>query len=341
MRGTLQAMRVGLNTLVLGVAVACNRGVKHDVPPISDAGAQAPYAPPAEPPRPDATSPCDRLRNHERLGVDSEKDDMDQPEVTLPRFACDAVSGWAARWDPDADAGGYEGTYTLLRDGATAGVLRWSTRAGGSHPLWPPSMDTYDFDHDGEPEFFSPLRYHAGARDPVMALGFVTLKGGRVELYAPAMRLPIDHLEDVDEDGRPDLVLEYVVGPGHRCDWHVDGGGGPDIVTLVAHTLTDGTFSLGDGVARTQLAARYGCSGAPVHAINLSDGGSGGEAPAIEEASIVCARVWGVPKEAVMGELDRVCGPYTSQTRACRGPCRYLEDARQFVRFEPPVTFGK
>jgi hypothetical protein len=324
---------------VLG-AVGCNRAAKQPAP-TSSASAQPPGGTAAESFPPAATSACDRLLHHEQLGIDSEKDDMDQPDVTLPRFACDRTSGWAARWDPDTDAAAYSGAFTLLRESSSAGVVRWSVFADGSRPLWPASLDAYDFDHDGEPELIAALRTHAGARDPVFALGFVTFKSGRVEPYAPAIGMPIDRLEDIDHDGRPDLVLEYVVGRGHRCDWAVDGGGGPDIVTLVAHTLADGSFSLSDGVAQTQFAERYGCTRAPSGTVHVSDGGSGADAPSIVEASIVCARLWGVAADAVMGELDRVCAPYASQTRACRGPCRYVEDARQFARFEPPVTFGK
>jgi len=242
------------------------------------------------------------------------------------------------RWDPELD-GGASATFTVLHDDGSGSVVRWSTKAPPKErPLWPPSLEVHDYDGDGVPELFSGLQYGGGAREWVRARAFVTFKNGRITPYSPASGLPIDHLEDVDHDGRPDLVVEYDVGHGHRCDLHIDGAGGPDLVTLVAHGLPDGTFSMSDAVARSELAKREKCTTAPAHIVTISPTIDGGEPPSIVEEDIVCARMWGTAKDVILNEVETVCAPYASQTSGCTGPCRYIEDVRQLARFDPPIT---
>jgi hypothetical protein len=199
--------------------------------------------------------------------------------------------------------------------------------------LWPPSLEVHDFDGDGDPELFTTLEYGAGASEWVVARLFVTYKNGRVTPYAPATGLPVARFEDVDKDGRPDLVLEYEVGHGHRCDVE---GSVPQIVTLIAHTRADGTFSLSDAVARSELAKRFKCTGLPAHVVTLPADIDAGDT--ISEKPIVCARLWGAKKDDVLAEIESVCAPWAAQTNTCHGPCRYIEDMQKLAQFDPPVT---
>jgi hypothetical protein len=320
---------------LLGGCRACDDKAARDTPPAQaiakDAATEVPPAPP-DATSFDAMTSCDRMRDLEGLKAEAEEDANDFGA----RFACDRAkqSGWAVRRDMDVDAG--QGTFTALHAGKGAAAPRSSAPPDTArNATWPPSLEVYDFDGDGEPELFTALLMGGGAREWIVSRLFVTYKNGVVAPYARADGLPVDHFEDVDKDGRPDLVLEYEAGQSHLCDVE---GSVPKMVTLVAHTLADGTFSLTDAVARGELAKRFACKGMPARVVQLpADADAGGT---IAETTIVCGRLFGAKKEDVVAEIDRVCAPYATETYNCRGPCRYVEDMHVLAKFDPPVTFS-
>ena len=104
----------------------------------------------------------------------------------------------------------------------------------------------FDFDGDGEDEVF--VATHIGTKDLTHEAEGVLLawKGGKIGPYEPAASLKIHALDDIDADGRPDLVLDTF-----KTTQPDDKGGRNPATTLraLAHSLPDGSFSTKDAVA--------------------------------------------------------------------------------------------
>jgi hypothetical protein len=171
-----------------------------------------------------------------------------------------------------------------------------------------------DYDGDGEYEILltHDARQHEGG--PEHEALVLKYKAGVLGPYAPAAGIAIDHAEDVDGDGRADLVSpgrysnvtsEDVFGNG----WPV----GPAI--FVWHSEPDGTFREG-GPASIAFAKKR-CPSRP--AVVLADEHFGrGDSDAL---AIVCARLWGAPAEEIERAWDRVCANHEAggDPLACQG----------------------
>jgi len=102
----------------------------------------------------------------------------------------------------------------------------------------------FDFDGNGEDEVYvNPLSNALGGTKGGALLAW---KGGKIGVYEPASSFRIHALEDVDADGRPDLVLDtfkttYVDEKLARVPATTLRG--------LAHSLPDGSFSTKDAVA--------------------------------------------------------------------------------------------
>ncbi len=115
----------------------------------------------------------------------------------------------------------------------------------------------FDYDADGVPEVgvFQTSWHHT--MPPQVVLGVWTVEQGRVVPYGPADGLSAVGVADVDNDGRPDLLLDSrreFLGPG-GCSYSGDlscmaeshSSLQPD---GVAHALPNGSFSTKDAIAR-------------------------------------------------------------------------------------------
>jgi hypothetical protein len=149
-----------------------------------------------------------------------------------------------------------------------------------------------DLDHDGDPEAF--VNAVASCNAPGGQLTeLLTFRGGAIVTYPPAAGFEQIALEDVDEDGVPDLltsgpytVVTYPLGPSY-----------PLRGFFVAHCKANGTFSLDDEVARAALARR--CAGRDVTTLPWSDDLFVG---------VACARAKGASPEETLRAVPGACG---------------------------------
>jgi hypothetical protein len=142
--------------------------------------------------------------------------------------------------------------------------------------------------------------------------------------YAPARGLRIDELHDVDGDGRPDAVVAIDLGGFKGCDFCASSSLEE---RFAAHALRDGTFSLTDEVAKQYVRAR--CSSKPSPPFIRR-----GE---ISSQTIACARIWGVPRKALLARLHAECASHAHDAEQCQGPCRYLGMMEAMAALEPPT----
>ena len=112
---------------------------------------------------------------------------------------------------------------------------------------------SFDYDGDGTPEVAVYESRFDHTRSPQVRLTLWTYQGGKVKPYPPSASLPAVGIRDVDEDGRPDLLLDTrdeelcdPPGPGLNCIPGAHTSLRPD---AIAHSLPDGTFSTSDAVA--------------------------------------------------------------------------------------------
>jgi len=147
----------------------------------------------------------------------------------------------------------------------------------------------FDWDGDGAPEVVLRIHRRVFENPEPDTVTLHTARGGAVRPYAPARGFEqILSVEDIDADGRPDLILpspwRLLDHCGMTGDWHE----GP---TLAAHALPDGTFSTRDDVARAWVMRQ--CERAP----RCSPYNSFGP---LDVSDIACARAWGQSPEAVV-----------------------------------------
>ncbi len=152
----------------------------------------------------------------------------------------------------DGAATGYGFTYQVVRepvcsDAADSGPCPQGD-LGEPHEVTvrldqkqPVRWSTFDFDHDGVPEVIvtagddaDVISAQKGSPPPPGAA-----VAWHVERYKPASGVAFSGVEDVDHDGRPDLLLK---------------GGYPGPALFVGHSLPDGTFSATDDVAKAAFA---------------------------------------------------------------------------------------
>jgi hypothetical protein len=266
--------------------------------PLADpCGALGPYAPPH----------LDAL-----LGAGFENDSI--PTLVPLGQQCRVTrnGAWAVRLtrvdpDPDAGANAFGSTVTLhwdvLHVDARTGVVRRSETSRASifdHDAQGESAVS-DLDGDGEEELVVPSK-RGGDENPYREAGGIwTFKDGHVKRYAPG--LTFSRVEDVDSDGRVDLVTTapYQVDVDRGCLVVEESATGPP---LLLHTLPDGGFSTGDGVAKDFALRR--CPEPPAHLVLTPDGGLEGDfEPAFER--IACARLWGKPDSEIREQVAAEC----------------------------------
>ena len=164
------------------------------------------------------------------------------------------------------------------------------------------TLDTpalFDFDGDGEDEVLIRLANAPGGRERVVAGHLWSFRDGVVSRYTRAPDLDIEALRDVDHDGRPDLETfspwqapSRIGSPCAPPVYRVHGR------SLLAHALSNGTFSLDDEVAKA--VARGSCATAPASFTLASDG-------VRTVTSLACARLRGASIDEVLRVIDAEC----------------------------------
>lgn len=180
------------------------------------------------------------------------------------------------------------------RVASDAARVRW--RVVGAH----------DFDRDGQSEA---IVSDVDAYEPGGTIAVLTAGTGTVVLYSPAARVaPASAVADVDDDGRWDLLIAP-----RRPEADLDAEppfARSTSVTLVAHALRDGTFSLVDPVARAAMTSQ--CSRMPSRFLVADLGGNGRIAAAQSVDAVYCARLRGATAEHI---VQRIYGEITAAGR--------------------------
>jgi hypothetical protein len=166
-----------------------------------------------------------------------------------------------------------------------------------------------DYDHDGVSEVLVRLEPMAGDNNHIEIISIETLKDGRIVRYAPADGFPIKGLEDVDGDGRRDIVF----GVGQVSTIAGCIGSHPlDAIDWVAHSTPKGDFDPADEVAMKHARAECATSSGP---IVRRTGGVVDVGVAAE--GIVCGLLHGRSRDAIHAEIRKGCDTFPSEITQC------------------------
>ena len=179
---------------------------------------------------------------------------------------------------------------------------------------WVDLLGAFDYDGDGNLEVLLALGDAESGEGSGMTRHLLTLVPRALRAYPHSPPLSDDsRMEDVDGDGRPDLVTR---GAYEESTLSIYGGPDPAAVDslFVQHALPDGRFSANDAVARAALARA--CPSPPPGSLlalrqRVSGGGHGVQRELAR--AVVCARAY-VPAKAVMTELLPGCRRWVEGT---------------------------
>lgn len=161
-----------------------------------------------------------------------------------------------------------------------------------------------DYDGDGEAELLRTTDVRMHEASPRHSSQVLTFVGGRLVPYAKAPREPIERAQDIDGDGRLDLV-----GRGKYAGVTMKNVFGSDVpvapVVFAAHAMETGGFSATDIPA--MAFTEHFCPQAP--ALDLADAAHADKAAEIAEA-VVCARVWGKTEAEVVAAWKKACAGF-------------------------------
>jgi hypothetical protein len=330
--------------------------------PTPSATASAVVAPPPSA-EPGLTGPCkvladDRQAEMERVKAISESKDplgrsgavSDEVRGAFVRCTMTKKGGaWGfALRDTKSEANGITAVMAAVYVDASGkkselrlkGAGRLAERSFGANDLDRVSVAAeqgFDFDGDGEDELIA-YGTNQTKEGPKLPLAWVlTVKDGVVQPYAPAAGIVFHRVEDVDHDGRPDLVTygSYRASFPDRCSGEHSAIVGP---ALLAHSLKDGTFSMSD--ERAIAFAKQSCE-KPGFEIARDDEKHVDDEQTAE--AIVCARLWGMPAQQVIQKLDQcgfVSGPAACQPAAAKtcGNAAGMAILKGWANAKPPLT---
>ena len=204
-------------------------------------------------------------------------------------------------------------TVKLVRLGADAGVEA-SGAPIDANETWSARntftiRDLGDYDGDGSPEVLVEHSIDAHSAGTRTDATMWTIHGARVGRYAPAAKIVIAGAEDVDGDGRIDLLTRGPYESIEADESYMSPRIAPAI--FVAHSMSDGTFLEGDPASRAYTRGK--CKAA---ARSLA----GTREAADEDAlAIVCAALHGVmlttdASSSWRGRLATVAPPFALQS---------------------------
>jgi hypothetical protein len=176
----------------------------------------------------------------------------------------------------------------------------------------------FDYDGDGEPELL--LVAHAFAHEDASTTrtAIYTWKDRAVKLY-PGLPAGVQKIEDLDKDGRPDLLYyPYSEVRSAACSGFDFRWDGP---ALVAHSLAGGAFSLDDQVARDHFALT--CP--PPRGKSKPTANS----PTDSTLPEVCARLNGASEKDALRALQQACKKPKTPEEECQTPPGVCGDYRE------------
>lgn len=197
---------------------------------------------------------------------------------------------------------GFSGTRSLYRvtsfDSKT--VASWDFDWGFyDQTIW--SIQTTDYDGDGAAEILLGTTNRGAESDLLSYLDVLTYRDDALMPYPLAAGLYMKRAEDVDEDGRLDLILYSPYTLQEFWGLTGDPAFGPDVVAV---SLADGSFTQTGAVAEAFLLSQ--CPQAPDLAeLENWDGYFSEETFGV----LVCAHYWGLPPEQILDTAQRLLGP--------------------------------
>jgi hypothetical protein len=244
---------------------------------------------------------------------------------------------WAIVLDelrPIADAeGAYEGTWAIVHVDDAGREVRAPRRG-----TWRDYMNAelqsitlFDYDGDGEQELLWSVHTNVNEGPELHESGVMTFKQGAIAALANTAEVSPTAFEDVDNDGRPDLVgsAPYV---GEGDDSPSGFSYNMNDPSLLWRSLPDGTFARDDAAA--QQYARRACA-ARVNTVFARTG-------EIEASTaVVCARLWGVAPAAVHAAINGRCESVAeaeSARASRRARCGDVRVLHRWVDFRPPLS---
>jgi hypothetical protein len=289
-----------------------------DVPP-PVASAPSTPARPAVPTAKPPLTPCQQAGHEQRQALGAFLDESRRFDPTSR--GREIVAGWCRAdskglWmldirDVVVEPGRIETIpYPFQRQGTFTGKMRVvRLDPSGKHTgadAWssPPGEFelTEDFDNDGVPELLVP-----GVSGESKTLW--TIRGGAVVRYPGTENLTIARLEDIDKDGRLDIVY----GDPFLYPWE-EGGFVPE---FVAHNLSGGRISLDDAVALAPTITM--CEEVP-------DRLAPDTLYPQSVVTVVCARLRGVPEKTLKPQIAALCrGKFGCAERAAHEAFAHAE----------------
>ena len=190
--------------------------------------------------------------------------------------------------------------------------------------------ERFDYDSDGIDELAISIEELAFEARREGHVEVVTVHEGVIVTYPPSETTSrVDSIEDINGDGRPDLVstAPYLLWSPFGIDGELVGG-----PPHVYRSLPDGSFSDSDPVVIAALSEA--CPG--VSLVLLRVGTSTRDSYDAGGRAVSCARIWGVSPEDIVAQLR------DELPRACRSdpdyPCSALLStlAEHARRLDPP-----
>jgi hypothetical protein len=195
----------------------------------------------------------------------------------------------------------------------------------------------FDYDGDGEPELLLHIQTTEHTAAGNSSESVFTASGGTVQQYGPAAAFRATLSEDIDSDGRPDLL--YTGEEAFRIDGTSDTRHTSMVleVLFAAHSLPDGQFSARDVASIAYLKTQ--CPAPPASVVVQAFGSVDEEASV---KNVHCARAWGVSTADIKAQINRDCVRPTKADRGRKGPktCSNFDMMMTWAEFVPPVSLA-
>lgn len=199
-----------------------------------------------------------------------------------------------------------------------------------SSPIGDPPQALFDWDGDGVPEYLHPriLTDPGSGGDAVVYGELWSYRAGNV-VRLPGAPSGIRLVRDVDDDGRPDLLVSPFQG---RLSFSIcfdvfdaNSEESPEGL-FAAHSLPDGTFALTDEVAID--FAKTWCNGPP--SLDPS---------ANVYRAIPCARAWGMDARVLQPLIDAHC--HDQRARCSSGECIDRPVLKRWTTIDAPLKLER
>ncbi|WP_257454606.1 VCBS repeat-containing protein [Archangium lipolyticum] len=194
------------------------------------------------------------------------------------------------------------------------------------------SVSAIDMDGDQHPELFIRAGQQLASGERQSAGTLLRAEHDAIREYLPAHDYTIDDVQDFDADGRPDLLLGFVLrgDPAiKRCAPRQQSWG---TLVFLGHTLPDGGLSLTDEVAVRY--ARQQCPTRPEPPYYRK-----GQSLADVTHAYYCARLWQIDSDTLKKSFQDACRSQTRQMARCEGACGALQGhIPHLAEFQPPLS---